>query len=202
MINILWKQRRLSLTLLLHKTYFWSCFSEKQQENIMVWLNKALGCKIPKNNWTFFKVLIRLALEGCGQVINQAELEEELALIERMYLGDGWYMDGKTTQRDYYISFAFHYYSLIYVKFMRERDPVRAKRFTERAVMFAQDYLYYFDEEGEALPYGRSQTYRFAQGAFFANFDICRSRGVTLGTNKNAVSKTFTLLDATDYFHL
>ena len=60
----------LSLTLLLHKTYFWSCFSEKQQENIMVWLNKALGCKIPKNNWTFFKVLIRLALEGCGQVIN------------------------------------------------------------------------------------------------------------------------------------
>ena len=34
--------------------------------------------------------------------------------------------------------------------------------------MFAQDYLYYFDEEGEALPYGRSQTYRFAQGAFFA----------------------------------
>ena len=132
----------------------------------MVWLNKALGCKIPKNNWTFFKVLIRLALEGCGQVINQAELEEELALIECMYLGDGWYMDGKTTQRDYYISFAFHYYSLIYVKFMRERDPIRAKRFTERAVMFAQDYLYYFDEEGEALPYGRSQTYRFAQGAF------------------------------------
>lgn len=88
-------------------------------------------------------MLIRLALEGCGQVINQTELEEELALIERMYLGDGWYMDGKTTQRDYYISFAFHYYSLIYVKFMRERDPVRAKRFTERAVMFAQDYLYY-----------------------------------------------------------
>ena len=60
----------------------------------------------------------------------------------------------------------FIYYSLIYVKFMRERDPIRAKRFTERAVMFAQDYLYYFDEEGEALPYGRSQTYRFAQGAF------------------------------------
>ncbi len=35
-------------------------------------------------------MLIRLALEGCGQVINQTELEEELALIERMYLGDGW----------------------------------------------------------------------------------------------------------------
>ena len=146
-------------------------------------------------------MLIRLALEGCGQVINQAELEEELALIECMYLGDGWYMDGKTTQRDYYISFAFHYYSLIYVKFMRERDPIRAKRFTERAVMFAQDYLYYFDEEGEALPYGRSQTYRFAQ-EHFRSFDICRSRGFTLGTNKNAVSKTFTLLDATGYFHL
>ncbi len=179
----------LSLTLLLHKTYFWSCFSEKQQENIMVWLNKALGCKIPKNNWTFFKVLIRLALEGCGQVINQAELEEELALIERMYLGDGWYMDGKTTQRDYYISFAFHYYSLIYVKFMRERDPIRAKRFTERAVMFAQDYLYYFDEEGEALPYGRSQTYRFAQGAFFAALIFAEVEALPWGQIKTLLAK-------------
>ncbi|EGO5963262.1 DUF2264 domain-containing protein [Enterococcus faecalis] len=179
----------LSLTLLLHKTYFWSCFSEKQQENIMVWLNKALGCKIPKNNWTFFKVLIRLALEGCGQVINQTELEEELALIERMYLGDGWYMDGKTTQRDYYISFAFHYYSLIYVKFMRERDPIRAKRFTERAVMFAQDYLYYFDEEGEALPYGRSQTYRFAQGAFFAALIFAEVEALPWGQIKTLLAK-------------
>ncbi len=45
---------------------------------------------------------------------------EELALIDSMYIGDGWYVDGKTTQRDYYIPFAFHYYGLIYATFMQD----------------------------------------------------------------------------------
>ena len=28
------------------------------------------------------------------------------------YLGDGWYQDGDSGQKDYYISFAIHFYSL------------------------------------------------------------------------------------------
>ena len=145
-------------------------------------------------------MLIRLALEGCGQVINQAELEEELALIECMYLGDGWYMDGKTTQRDYYISFAFHYYSLIYVKFMRERDlfvrnvlqnePLCSRRtictiLMRRAKRYLTDVVKRIDLLKE----------------HFRSFDICRSRGFTLGTNKTLLAKHL-LLDATGYFHL
>lgn len=158
----------LSLTLLLHKDYFWALLSEQAQSNVINWLAQGLERKVPKNNWTFFKVLIRVALFYCGEKIERKRLTEELQLIDSMYVGQGWYMDGKTTQRDYYVPFAFHYYGLIYATFMKEEDPEWSVRFIERATLFAQDFVYYFDSDGEALPYGRSLTYRFAQGAFFS----------------------------------
>ena len=136
---------------------------ERNQQALKKWLSHALACKIPKNNWTFFKVLIRVALYQCGDPLAKNELTQELALIDSMYIGDGWYVDGKVTQRDYYVAFAFHYYGLIYATFMKEEDPEWSERFIERATLFAQDFIYYFDEDGEALPYGRSQIYRFAQ---------------------------------------
>lgn len=158
----------LSLTLLLHKEYFWTFLSEQAQINVVNWLAQGLERKVPKNNWTFFKVLIRVALFYCGEKLERKQLTEELQLIDSMYVGKGWYMDGKKTQRDYYIPFAFHYYGLIYATFMKEEDPEWSERFIERATVFAQDFVYYFDGDGEALPYGRSLTYRFAQGAFFS----------------------------------
>ena len=46
-------------------------------------------------------------------------------------------------------------------------DPVRASRYLERARLFAQEFIHYFSADGAALPFGRSLTYRFAQGAFW-----------------------------------
>ena len=128
-------------------------------------------------------MLIRVALYQCGDPLAKNELTQELALIDSMYIGDGWYVDGKVTQRDYYVAFAFHYYGLIYATFMKEEDPEWSERFIERATLFAQDFIYYFDEDGEALPYGRSQIYRFAQGAFSALvlLRLKRSRGENCG---------------------
>jgi len=106
----------LSLTLLLQKDAFWTALPQKNQRKLVAWLSQALECKIPKNNWTFFKVLIRVALFHCGEPLAKEELSQELALIDSMYVGDGWYVDGKTTQRDYYIPFAFHYLRYIYAR--------------------------------------------------------------------------------------
>jgi hypothetical protein len=47
-------------------------------------------------------------------------------------------------------------------------DPERAEAYRRRAARIATDYACWFDADGSALPYGRSLTYRFAQGAFFA----------------------------------
>jgi hypothetical protein len=60
-----------------------------------------------------------------------------------------------------------HYYGLIYAKFAGERDPHRAQAFRERAAVFAHDFIHWFAADGSALPFGRSLSYRFAQGAFW-----------------------------------
>lgn len=179
----------LSLTLLLQKDAFWTALPQKNQRKLVAWLSQALECKIPKNNWTFFKVLIRVALFHCGEPLAKEELSQELALIDSMYVGDGWYVDGKTTQRDYYIPFAFHYYGLIYATFMQDEDPEWAQRFKERATLFAQDFVYYFDEDGEALPYGRSLTYRFAQGAFFSALVFADVEAIPWGQVRGLLAK-------------
>ncbi len=70
-------------------------------------------------------------------------------------------------RRDYYIPFAMHFYSLIYAKLMGDEDPERATLFRDRATIFAKDFLHWFTADGAALPFGRSLTYRFAQGAFW-----------------------------------
>lgn len=178
----------LSLTLLLHKKYVWEVFSKQEQQNLVTWMSQALKQKIPKNNWTFFKVLIRIALFHCGEPLDRESLVAELQLVDSMYVGDGWYFDGKKTQRDYYISFAFHYYGLIFATFMKEEEPVWSQLFIERAQLFAEDFIYYFDDDGEALPYGRSLTYRFAQGAFFSALVFANVEVIPWGQMKTILS--------------
>lgn len=44
----------------------------------------------------------------------------------------------------------------------------RRREYVERGRKIAVDFACWFDRSGEALAYGRSLTYRFAQGAFYA----------------------------------
>ena len=142
--------------------------SEREARNLHRWLSATLGLRLPQNNWLFFRVLIQAAFRRMGWPWNQARLEEDLERLEGWYLGGGWYCDGEPTQMDYYIPFGMHYYGLIYAWCMEKEDPERSRRFKERAAQFARDYLYWFEDSGRAVPFGRSLTYRFAQGAFFA----------------------------------
>ena len=85
-----------------------------------------------------------------------------------VYKRQGWYSDGPNGQKDYYISFAIHFYSLVYAMTMEDDDPERCAKYRSRAEIFAHDFIYWFADDGEALPYGRSLTYRFAQLAFWS----------------------------------
>jgi len=143
-------------------------FSEKERHNLHGWLSATDGLRLPQNNWLFFRVLIQAAFRRMGWPWNQEQLEADLARLEDWYLGDGWYCDGEPTQMDYYIPFGMHYYGLIYAWCMEREDPERSRRFKERAARFAGDYLYWFEDGGRAVPFGRSLTYRFGQSAFFS----------------------------------
>ena len=113
-------------------------------------------------------MIVNLGFRQIGKPYNRAVVDKLLDRIESFYIGDGWYTDGNTWQIDYYIAFAIHFYSLIYAKVMENDDPVRSGIYKERACIFAQDFIHYFADDGSALAFGRSMTYRFAQCCFWS----------------------------------
>lgn len=146
---------------------FYRDLPEQAQKNLYAWLNQINDHDMPKNNWTFFRVLVNIGFRRAGLPYPKERLEKDLSMIEEHYEGDGWYFD-YFNQREYYTMWAFHYYGLVYAHVMREDDPERSARFVERARRMSEDFACWFDRSGEAIPYGRSLTYRFAQGAFYA----------------------------------
>ena len=48
---------------------------------------------------------------------------------------------GKSSQKDYYVPFAFHYYGLIFAKLMKDDFPEWSEKFIYRAKEFTKDYI-------------------------------------------------------------
>ena len=175
----------ISFGILLVPDLLWTPLSAVQQDNLANWLGEINNHTQPDSNWQFFKVVTNLALKSVGRKWSQEQTEDAIARYETFYLGNGWYSDGQRPQIDYYTSFAIHYYCLIYARFMAAEDPHRSILYKERAKQFAGDFIHWFDDNGRALAFGRSQTYRFAQAAFWgmcllAEVD-CFSIGVLKG---------------------
>ncbi|NLK74792.1 MAG: DUF2264 domain-containing protein [Clostridiales bacterium] len=146
----------------------WEPLTDQEKDNLARYLYAINEYKLPECNWVLFAVLVNLALKKVVRPYSKEQLENYLNMTESFYKGDGWYQDGDSGQVDYYTSFAIHFYCLIYAVVMEKEDPVRSQRFKERANVFAKQFIYWFDDTGEALPYGRSLTYRFAQVSFFS----------------------------------
>jgi hypothetical protein len=118
------------------------------------------------NNWKFFPVLIDLGLRAIGECPDSGPVHACLDEIESFFIADGWYRDGDTRQIDHYVGFAFHFYGLLYAR-LGIGDRGRRERFRQRAVAFAAQFAHWFADDGAALPFGRSLTYRFAAGGFW-----------------------------------
>ncbi|KAH0847581.1 hypothetical protein FOPE_00767 [Fonsecaea pedrosoi] len=150
--------------------HFWEPLSESERENVRSWLdiNKK---EMPNTNWLWFRVFANLALMKNGAGYDAERLEADLDHLDTFHLSGGWSNDGPpdTLQMDYYSgSFAIQYLQLLYAKLNGDRDPRRAGVYKERARMYAKDFLHYFDEQGRAMTFGRSLTYRFAMAGFWA----------------------------------
>jgi hypothetical protein len=157
----------IGLALALTPEHVWEPLDPRARSNLTNWLGTINHVRIVDSNWLFFRVLVNLGLARVGAVHDATAMQVALDRLEQFYLGDGWYADGLTAQRDYYIPFAFHYYGLVYSHLAGEHDPTRAQRFRERAALFSQQFVHWFAANGAALPFGRSLTYRFAQGSFW-----------------------------------
>lgn len=149
----------------------WEPLAENEKQNLARWLNTINTHELPHCNWLFFRVLVNLALDSVGMPCDLPQMERDLDEIDSWYVGDGWYTDGTPSikpQRDYYIPWALQYYGVLYSVFAAKRAPARAERFRRRALEFGRQFAFWFDENGAALPYGRSLGYRFGQCAFYS----------------------------------
>ncbi len=154
--------------LILTPQILWDPLTDKEKSNLADWLYEINKYELPVCNWVMFAVLVNIALKKLGCRYDEDKLKRYLDGVDSFYLGDGWYQDGDSGQKDYYISFAIHFYSLFYVRVMNEEDHERCEIYKERAMLFAKEFIYWFDESGASLPYGRSLTYRFSQVSFFS----------------------------------
>ncbi|KAJ5093868.1 hypothetical protein N7456_009729 [Penicillium angulare] len=170
---------------------------ERTRRNITAWLRTINGKQMPSNNWRWFRIFANLALTRvCDVPISELsdEMRADFEVLDSFYLEDGWSGDGpwlstqdemdefaasvKTKRRDaigkgrqvdYYSgSFAIQFSQLLYAKYAEDIDPERVARYRQQARDFGASFWRYFDSDGAAIPFGRSLTYRFSCGAFFA----------------------------------
>ena len=163
---------------------WWEPLAAGEQARLLRWLGQINHVQLPANNWRFFRVLVNAGLRRVGAEWSAARWQEDLALVEDCYLGDGWYSDGVTQQRDYYVAMAMHFYGLLIAGLDLPDLAQQNRRYRERARRFAQDFIHWFSPEGPALPYGRSLTYRFAQAAFWSALAWSGEEAVPWGVAK------------------
>lgn len=166
----------IGVALCLIKDQLLNHFTSQEQKYLYEWLRQINDCEMPKNNELFLRILVNLGFKNCQFPIDEHQMEQDLIEINSYYLSNGWYADGKSNQIDYYVSFSIHFYSLIYLKVVGNNDEIYAPLFRARAVEFAQSFRSFFANNGEAVPFGRGMSYRFAQSAFwgalaFANLE-------------------------------
>lgn len=166
---------------------FVALFSKKGFANLILWLDQTDSCQVADSNWHFFPILVQLGKRRAGLGYNQVCIDRHFDAIEALYLGEGWYQDGPGCPKDYYIAMGFHYYSLLYVAWMKDVDPKRCAILLQRAERFAQDYIYMFSGEGAAISFGRSLTYRFTQCAFWSALVYAGSTVYSYGVLKGLI---------------
>ena len=168
------EQAAFGFALALAPDQLWAPLAPEVRARLAAWLQNINRVRLVQSNWLYFRVLVNLGLERCDETFSEEQVDADLEKLDSFYIGGGWYEDGRGGPPyrdgrlgDYYIPMAFHYYNLIYARLALRGGPPRTARYVEHARQFAQDFQYWFGAGGAALPFGRSLTYRFAQGAFW-----------------------------------
>ncbi|KAI1025228.1 hypothetical protein LB504_009997 [Fusarium proliferatum] len=146
----------------------WSGMTDGERRNLENWLVASM----PNTNWLWFRVFANLGLKKNGGEFSQERLDSDIKHLDTFYRGGGWSNDGPE---------GIH---------PRQEDPDRANEFHKRAQKMALDFIHYFDDEGRAIPYGRSVGYRFAMVAFWgalAYADVPLPDPLTWGIVKGVV---------------
>jgi hypothetical protein len=144
----------------------WDPLTGTQRDHVVDWLRGIEHREPAQNNWQFFRLLVQMGLERVGVGFDRDAQARSVALLDSYAIDDGWYTDGAGGNIDWYVPFALHTYGLVLAASeLGDRDA--AERYVERAHAFAPQIRHWFAADGGALPFGRSLTYRMAQGSIW-----------------------------------
>ncbi|MGB3007723.1 MAG: DUF2264 domain-containing protein [Chitinophagaceae bacterium] len=119
------------------------------------------------SNWLLFAAIIETFLLSIGEEINAARIDTAIDAINKWYVGDGWYSDGKTFHFDHYNGFVIQ---PMLVEILKEnvakgrKDKTMYDTAYKRMQRYASFQERYISPEGTYPVFGRSSTYRV--GAF------------------------------------
>ena len=175
----------------------WLSIEEKKRERIAAWIHKyaliALKNSWPNNHY-WYPVLSIEILKQLGY--HDASADEALKFaygeLEELYIGNGWYCDGKDFGRfDFYEAWAHHTYTLLWILVGDKSAPDyedRCARYRERSEQFLSFYSHYFDSDGGMCAHGRSLSYRFAAVSAFGLAALVGCK-IDLGLAKSIILK-------------
>ncbi|WP_332302719.1 DUF2264 domain-containing protein [Rhizobium sp. GR12] len=160
----------------------WEPLPDRARAHLSAYLIAARAKEFSTNNWRFFRLMIDLGLETIGLSPDPEPAQIYREDIERLYLSDGWYRDGPDRRADYYIPFAIHFYGLLLAAYGKPTE--QTPRWRERARAFAPQFMAWFSQDGSAIPFGRSMTYRFAMAAFWGALAVADEEVLPWGVIK------------------
>lgn len=156
----------IALVLVMCKNEIWNQLNNDEKNHLVAWLNQVNTGTIYDSNWLFFRIIVNACLKKLDVKHDESILEDSLKRVDKLYLGNGWYQDGRQRRIDYYNAFAFHFYSLLFAHLVP--DNKYSNIFIERAKLFSKEYILLSSSQGDMVPYGRSLTYKMAEGCFWS----------------------------------
>ena len=159
---------------------------ERVRRNISTWLGGTNTNRILENNQVLFRVITNTCLSKMGAPeFSDEKLRECFVCMERMYVGGGCYTDGiGIGPVDYYNSWVMHWGALIFCAFADDTYAELKRDCLDKALLFGPRFKHWYARDGEALPHGRSLTYRAAQDAFWAGCVLAECPAIPWGQMK------------------
>ncbi|MFH8217866.1 DUF2264 domain-containing protein [Streptomyces sp. NPDC018057] len=177
-----------ALALRLTRPWLWDRLPAPVRARAADWLAGALRHTPVDNNWWLFQVTVGGFLAGTGHHTEAAEaaVTRGLARIERWYLGDGWYTDGRPRAVDHYNGWAFHLYPALHAHLAG--DERLLARHGARLEAHLRSFAHTFGGDGAPLHQGRSLIYRFASAAALWTGALTGHTPLTPGTTRRLAS--------------
>lgn len=171
--------------------WLWEPLSKEEKDQVARWLSSNRGSGHHWNNHLFFGIMVLefLGWAGYGEGSDGPCCDVWFSEMERMYRGEGWFMDGMNQSYDHYNAYAFHYYGPIWARLFGSRNPERSQRWLSWSKQFQTSYQHFFAASGEHPAFGRSITYRFNASAPFAVAAWADSLSIPPGRARRLLTK-------------